>query len=74
MAKISVVFLCFFLFVLIANPVSSSSRMLLQKDRCPDYDGTLVCVQECAPNTSACPIGQKQLLADGCGCTKCCPI
>ncbi|KAI3957567.1 hypothetical protein MKW92_027731 [Papaver armeniacum] len=81
MAKISM-FVCFFLFVLIAMPISSSgSRMMLKKDpeveeRCPKVAPSCAAVL-CAAPTNPCPL---VVCAEGfvlyqpcCGCETCCP-
>ncbi|MCL7046743.1 hypothetical protein MKW94_023755 [Papaver nudicaule] len=57
MAKISIIFLTFFLFALIVMQTSSSSRMILEEDekvttRCPVPDCSLV---RCAAPTKPCP-------------------
>ncbi|KAI3878724.1 hypothetical protein MKX03_005700 [Papaver bracteatum] len=81
MAKISL-FLSFFLFVLIAMPISSScSRMVLQKDpevqeRCPKVAPSCAAVL-CAAPTNPCPqllcIQGFVLYQPCCGCQICCP-
>ncbi|MCL7035254.1 hypothetical protein MKW94_013746 [Papaver nudicaule] len=73
MAKISM-FLSFFLFVLIAMPeASSASRMILQKDTCPQ----IVCIAiVCPPRPPRpCPrIGcTNGSYTPCCGCPTCCP-
>ncbi|KAI3965259.1 hypothetical protein MKW92_025707 [Papaver armeniacum] len=78
MAKISM-FLSFFLFVLIAMPSSSSSRMMLEEDqdvpnKCPKIMClAVVCEPEvfCPQVVLECPNGQY---TPCCGCPTCCPV
>ncbi|MCL7049156.1 hypothetical protein MKW94_005489 [Papaver nudicaule] len=78
MAKVSSMFLCFFLLsVLIAVPVSSSSRMLLQK---PDFVSKCVKLTEilCSAVTGcagACPpvhCPNAHIVPECCNCKVCC--
>ncbi|KAI3892705.1 hypothetical protein MKW92_015024 [Papaver armeniacum] len=70
MAKISM-FVCFFLFVLIAMPISSSGS-----SKCPKVAPSCAAIL-CAAPTNPCPL---VLCAEGfvlyqpcCGCETCCP-
>ncbi|RZC63012.1 hypothetical protein C5167_024746 [Papaver somniferum] len=81
MAKITSLFLCFFLFVLIAMPTSSATRMILQEGvsgcprRAPSCAG-VVCdpVVFCPLFVLNCPDGQYAYKpCCSCGQT-CCPI
>ncbi|KAI3833989.1 hypothetical protein MKX03_003370 [Papaver bracteatum] len=75
MAKMSM-FLCFFLFVLVAMPISSSSRMILEEDPVV-VDKCLTFVCPCPPcrngemmtmNTKTITISTKECI---CNCPQC---
>ncbi|KAI3952798.1 hypothetical protein MKX01_006841 [Papaver californicum] len=77
MAKISM-FLSFFLFVLIAMPASSSSRMILEEEdqkavnKCPIFKCVSVCPKPrkvCAQVILKCKNGSYKPC---CGCPRCC--
>ncbi|RZC55912.1 hypothetical protein C5167_014759 [Papaver somniferum] len=81
MSKTTSLFLCFFLFSLIAMPTSSATRMILQEDvsGCPEgvnsCDG-VVCNPQvfCVPLLLVCPLGQYSY-KQCCSCSvTCCPI
>ncbi|KAI3962019.1 hypothetical protein MKX01_039841 [Papaver californicum] len=75
MAKFSM-FLSFILFVLIAMPTSSSSRMTLEEveaeNKCPKPDCSLVKCEPffCIPIFLDCPNGRY---SPCCSCPECCP-
>ncbi|KAI3956604.1 hypothetical protein MKW92_034333 [Papaver armeniacum] len=74
MAKNISIFLSFFLFVLIAIPTSSSTRMLLQEVQelapfCTEYNPALRCATPWDPDFT-CPGGQHPCRSN-CGISKC---
>ncbi|KAI3952805.1 hypothetical protein MKX01_006848 [Papaver californicum] len=76
MAKNISMFLSFFLFVLIAIPTSSSTRMMLQEvqelpEFCPEYDPELRCATPWDPEFT-CPESQHPCRSN-CGDTRCLP-
>ncbi|KAI3952802.1 hypothetical protein MKX01_006845 [Papaver californicum] len=77
MAKISM-FLGFFLFILIAMPTSSSSRMILEEVEAVNKCPKVLCLQVVCPQrvfcpqvVLECPNGQYKPC---CGCPRCCPV
>ncbi|KAI3905887.1 hypothetical protein MKX01_037296 [Papaver californicum] len=71
-------FLCFFLFVLIAMPTSSASRMILEEviavNKCPLPDCSLVRCKgpiSCIQVELKCKNGKY---TPCCGCPTCCPV
>ncbi|MCL7037957.1 hypothetical protein MKW94_010632 [Papaver nudicaule] len=80
MAKISL-FFCFFVFVLVAMPTPSSSRMILENNTCPTSSRAtqscrrVVCQKQvfCTANFLICPDGQYNF-KPCCGCQRCCPL
>ncbi|KAI3925067.1 hypothetical protein MKW98_009717 [Papaver atlanticum] len=73
MAKISM-FISFFLFVLIAIPTSSSSRMILEEvepaTKCPTPDCSFV---KCKPVFCLQVVLECTNYTPCCGCPTCCP-
>ncbi|KAI3879430.1 hypothetical protein MKW92_000862 [Papaver armeniacum] len=80
MAKMSL-FFCFFLFALIAMPISSSSRMIIEvgvevggTKSCPPQDCSQYAGRGCPPASGFCPplVCPNGVFLTCCGCNMCC--